>query len=523
MSNATINQHSGEIVASKDVAAPKDAAAVILLRANGEAHAPEIFWARRGAELNFLPGCYAFPGGGREASDFSTPILNAPDSETSAMICCAARELFEELGVMLAHGDLTPNKKEFASFVDDFHTGRLSFTELLERFNLHLDADDFTFAGRWVTPPFSPRRFDTWFFLVECPADQEPRSLSSEFEEGEWISATDALVRWQRAERLVAPPVLHALKTLAAGMTDDLVERFLSVPHAHREPARRIEFLSNFICFPLRTPTHPPATYTNCYIVGGRELVVIDPASPHEDEQAALAAMIDKLLAEGRGVREIILTHHHPDHIGGVAALQSHLAAHGRVSVAAHRLTAGALEGVIRVDRLIEDSEMLHLDGDWPLHLRAMHTPGHARGHLCFYEERTGALITGDNVVGFGSVLIDPREGDMRDYLESLRKLRALPHVSVLLGGHGPVVGTPYAKIDEYIAHRLERERSILAAVEMGASEPAEIVARVYTDVPSRTHQMAESAVISHLQKLETDGFVARGKDGRYIYTALAT
>lgn len=493
-----------------------------MLRADGEAHAPEIFWARRGAGLSFLPGFYAFPGGGREASDFSTPILNSPDSETAAMICCAARELFEELGVMLARGVNTSNKEQHASVVDDFHRGNLSFTELLERLNLRMDADDFTFVGRWVTPPFSPRRFDTWFFLVECPAGQEPRVLTSEFEAGEWISATDALACWQRAERLVAPPVLHALKTLAGGVTDDLARRFLSVPHAHREPVRRIEFLPNFICFPLRTPTHPPATYTNCYIIGAGELVVIDPASPDEEEQAALAALIDELLAGGCVVREIILTHHHPDHTGGVAALEAHLAAHGggRVSVAAHRLTAESLAGVIRVDRLIEDGEMLYLDGDLPFRLRAMHTPGHARGHLCFYEERTGALVTGDNVIGFGSVLIDPQEGNMRDYLESLQKLRALPHVSVLLGGHGPAVGTPYAKIDEYIAHRLERERSILAAVEMGAGEPAEIVARVYTDVPQRAHRMAERAVVAHLQKLEADNFVARTIDGRYVYAA---
>ena len=98
-----------------------------------------------------------------------------------------------------------------------------------------------------------------------------------------------------------------------------------------------------------------------------------------------------------------------------------------------------------------------------------MHTPGHARGHLCFHDERTGVLITGDNIVGVGSVLIDPPQGNMREYLDSLERMRSLPNLTVLFGGHGPAVATPYKKIDEYISHRLEREQKILDAVRAGA------------------------------------------------------
>ena len=103
---------------------------------------------------------------------------------------------------------------------------------------------------------------------------------------------------------------------------------------------------------------------------------------------------------------------------------------------------------------------MIALDGEPSINLRALFTPGHARGHLCFYDERTGALTIGDNVVGFGSVLIDPADGNMRDYLASLARMRALPNLSVLFGGHGPPIANPYEKIDEYIAHRLQRERA---------------------------------------------------------------
>src|SRR5437667_10837824 len=101
-----------------------------------------------------------------------------------------------------------------------------------------------------------------------------------------------------------------------------------------------------------------------------------------------------------------------------------------------------------------------------------------------------------------------PSGGNMRDYLESLERMRALQNLSVLFGGHGPAIANPYEKIDEYISHRLQREEVILAAVREGASTPKEIVARVYTDVSPKAHAMAERAVLAHLEKLEVDGLV---------------
>ena len=483
---------------------PKDAAVIILLRQNTNPNNPEVYWVKRSEKLAFLGGYYAFPGGQIDSPDAEVTVRNTPDLNTAAMVSGAARELFEETGVLVAHGGEQLTKGQRASLLDDLSSGRMSWPNLLKHYELHLDANDFTFAGRWVTPPFSPRRFDTWFFLVNCPPKQEPSIVSGEHLHGEWISAADALERWSNSDVTIVPPILHALKTLAGGLTSDLQQRFLSVAQAHGEPARRIEFRPNYICFPVRTPTRPPATHTNCYLIySSDEILIIDPGSPYDDEQQALNSCVDELLSEGRTAREIILTHLHPDHVGGVEALKEHL--RGSVSVAAHRETAEALTD-IKVDRLIEDNELVSLSGQPEISLRALHTPGHARGHLCFHDERRGVLLTGDNIVGLGSVLIDPPQGNMIDYLKSLERMRSVPGLTILFGGHGAAIASPYAKIDEYIAHRLDREAKILEAVKSGVTAPSDIVSAVYMDVSPKAHAMAERAVLAHLEKLQTEG-----------------
>lgn len=493
-------------MSERPLTTPKDAAAIILLRQDTDPANPEVFWVKRSDKLAFLGGFHAFPGGQIDASDSEVEVKNSPNPETSTMISGAARELFEELGVLAARGGETLTKGQRVSLLDDLESGRMSWPALLKHYELFLDANDFTYVGRWVTPPFNTRRFDTWFFLVKCPPKQEPNVIAGELTSGEWLTASEAYARWTRDQVVAVPPTLHALRTLAAGVAPDLVERFLSIEQARGIPERRITFRPNYLCFPVRTPTRPPATHTCCYIVhNSKEMLIFDPGSPYEDEQQALAECVDEMISEGRDVREIILTHLHPDHVGGVNALKSHLG--GGVPVGAHAQTAAALEN-IQVDHLIEDDEVITLEGEPQIRLRALHTPGHALGHLCFHDDARGVLMTGDNIVGVGSVLIDPPQGNMRDYLQSLERMRSLPGLSILLGGHGPAVAAPYQKIDEYISHRLEREQNILASVRAGAMTPKEIVEKVYTDVSPKAYAMAERAVLAHLEKLRDDGLI---------------
>lgn len=497
---------------AKTPVTPRDAAAMVLLR---DPEDPKVFWVKRARTLSFMARYHAFPGGQREAADAEIAIENvppSPDEMTAVMRVAAIREIFEETGVLIARGVERLSTERRLALRQELAADRISFKELLAAENLKLDAGLLTEIPRWVTPPALPRRYDTRFYAAWLPAGQETEIIPGELEEGEWLRPAEALQRWIDGECLVVTPITSALQALAVG-TADFADRLHSVPQSERDHSEsRIEMRYGIYLCALRTPTIPPATHTNCYLVGTDEMVVIDPGSPYPDQQERLDTVIELFLGQGRRVREILITHLHPDHIGGVM----HLAEKFNLPVAAHRQTAEAIKSDVRVDRFIEDNDLIELHEQatglsW--RLRAMWTPGHARGHLSFHEERTGSLITGDCVVGFGTVVIAPPEGNMIDYLASLRRYLELPRLTALMPGHGPVLADARAKIEEYIAHRQAREDMIVQAMAGGAQTAAQIVKAVYTDVPEAMHQLAELSVLAALEKLETEGRVARDGD----------
>lgn len=222
---------------------------------------------------------------------------------------------------------------------------------------------------------------------------------------------------------------------------------------------------------------------TNTYIFGSDDLAIIDPGP---DDDAHIAA-IEAGIAELGGTPAVILvTHSHLDHLPGAFSLQRRI----RVPIAAYAPILGVDIGLRHEQRLTI--------GGHPL--RVLYTPGHAADHLCFLLEDDRTLFSGDLIVGEGTVVLG-QDGDLDDYLRSLESL--LPHyLSLILPGHGPAITDPRERIEGYIAHRLEREREILAALAAEVDTRAELVEEIYAAIDPRLHPIAAQSVEAHLRKL---------------------
>ncbi|HUS67135.1 MAG TPA: MBL fold metallo-hydrolase [Kofleriaceae bacterium] len=432
-------------------------ACVMWRRAPSSPHPLEVYVARRSVSHPFLGGFWGFPGGRIEAADKSP-------------IAACAREVHEELGV-----------------------------------DLPLDPAAWREIVRFATPELAPVRFEARYYLVEAPAGCAPDpGVSRELERGLWITPEAAVAAHERGEWLVPTPVVITVAELARGTEGPALEERLAAASRADFAARGWPLAGGAWLAPVRTLTLPPATHTNAYIFGTRELVVVDPGSPFEDEQAALEGELARMEASGARLRAILLTHHHQDHSAGAAAL----AARTGAPVWAHAVTAQLLEGVVAVERTIADGEVIELAGEPARRLRAIFTPGHAPGHLCFLEEETGFAAVGDMVAGLGTILIDPSEGDMRQYLDSLAVLAAAAP-RALLPAHGPPIADPAGKIAEYVRHRLWREERVAAALPArGRATARDLVPEAYSDVVPALFGLAERSLIAHLVKLAGDGRV---------------
>lgn len=493
---------------------PRASAAVVPWRRDA-AGAIAVYWLRRGRALPFMGGWHAFPGGGLDRADAALPVHAAPQgirpgqrtpNEPGAdpyaldpdvppgLAACALRELWEETGLLLAvHADGRPAPAPPPP-------GTAPLAEHLGAAGLALDASRLRFAGRWLTPQLGPHRFDNRFFLAAWrPEDGEPGPIPPESDGGEWVRPAEALARWERAEVVTAPPILHLLARLAEEGPEVDDARLLDLADRDLGPMRRIEIVPGAILVPLRTATLPPATHTHAYLLGFGEAVLVDPGAGDAGEIARLLAVLAAARERlGRRVTEIWLTHHHADHVAGVAAVRAALG----VPVRAHPLTAErvAARGV-PVDGPLADGERRRLAGAPPLELEVLHTPGHARGHLAFRLLPSGAVVCGDLVSGLGTVVIDPPDGDMDAFLVSLERLeRAAP--PVLLPAHGAPLADGREALAAVRSHRLEREAEVLAAWRRGLREPAAIVREVYSGLAAHLAPLAARQVAAHLDRL---------------------
>jgi glyoxylase-like metal-dependent hydrolase (beta-lactamase superfamily II) len=242
---------------------------------------------------------------------------------------------------------------------------------------------------------------------------------------------------------------------------------------------------------------------TNTWIVGDAPALVIDPGL---DDRGHLS----EVARTAGSVGAIALTHDHPDHAPGALPLAS--------MTGARVYAAKPAEGPAEVIERIRDGERVSAGS---VSLGVVATPGHTADHVAFFDTRSGSLFTGDAVLGRGTSVIDPPEGDLAAYLRSLRRMRELGPRTIY-PGHGPVVLRALAKLDEYLDHRTMREEQILTALGDASRTPEELVAEIYADHPLELHGLAARSVLAHLLKLEVEGRAEkRAKAGVVRWSAI--
>ena len=470
-------------------------AAGVLWRRGAE---PEFFLARRVPRMRFFGNVFAFCGGRVDPADEAVGAALSPDEPRAGSLrSTLVRELIEELAI-----DIRTGRAADPGLCASLRADSASWTALCDPGSLAAVPDA---VLRLVTPDFYPRRFDVSFFLVEAAPGTEASLLASELDRGGWGRAAGWLDRWHQGEFLLAPPTVLKLRALAAhgpqewesalGQVQAAVEDPATVQEIRVDPAVRI--------LALRTPTLPPARHTNSCLVGQRNAWIVDPATPFPDEQARLAATLDAAMSEGMNLRGVLLTHHHGDHV----AAAEFVSARYDIPIHAHPRTAELLRDRVRVDREVIDGQSLdfiHADGA-PGELQAIFTPGHAEGHLCFLEPRYGGLIAGDMVSTLSSILIDPSDGDMGDYMRSLGRLGSL-EIRTVYPAHGPADSRGARLIRVHLEHREQRSDAVLRAVARGPIALAELTRVVWGDVPRPMLGYAQRSAVSILRLLEHEG-----------------
>ena len=536
----------------REPAPPRAAATVLLLR--DSAAGIEVLMTRRSATASFAPGAYVFPGGQIDAADEAAQRIAAQRSTQSGLqrtqAIAAIREAFEELGVLLAHhADGRPANAEDIAAMDRRNTAGSAFADQCAARGLTLDADRvFTFA-HWITDRDLPRRFDVPFLVARMPEGQEPAADESEQFEPCWVRPADALARHAAGSFFMIFPTVRTLQRMAAYATVDALltacagetPLWTSCPRAgllkgedarymeHESPfgelalvcpdgqvmhaldwqsERPVPLLKNVMRFTAPNPGAMTGPGTNSYIVGDAATgyIVIDPG-PDD------AGHIGRLWGATQGdIRMIVCTHSHADHSPGAAPLQA-LCKSGRPPILglASKPTARA-SARFTPERELADGERLVLsgitaEGEPIAHtLRVIHTPGHAANHLCLVLEEDGLLFSGDHILNGSTTVVDPPDGDMTAYLDSLDTLDAAcaaGGIDFILPAHGYVIGFARTAIGMLKAHRLKREARIAAAMQkLPEGTPEQWLPLAYDDVPERMWPVAARSLAAHVARI---------------------
>jgi glyoxylase-like metal-dependent hydrolase (beta-lactamase superfamily II)/8-oxo-dGTP pyrophosphatase MutT (NUDIX family) len=488
-----------------------EAASVLLARGPGS---PEVFIVRRAERLRAFGGFHAFPGGKVAPTD--EQLLSSDPMDVRRV--AAARELFEETGILVARhpdGSFPPTGPELDHLRRELMMEKLSFGDVLRRLGAALHPSDFAPVGAFITPPFSPLRFDTTFFVGYLPAGQQAAIWPGELDAGRWMTAAAMLEEWNRGECLIAPPALAILQALHGRAVDEAAVRLAPMFQARDiDSIPPIFYAPHVQMIPLRTLAVPPSTHTNAYLIGSGPVYLLDPGPSDPAEQRLLFDVLDVQHALGRRLTAVILSHQHPDHVSAATVTARRYG----VPIWAHPLTARALAGKVPVGRELHAGDRLDLGttthGNRPCMLEAIHTPGHASGHLAFYESHYRLLFVGDMVSTLSSVVIAPPEGDLAVYLDSLRRLRQYD-CRLLLPSHGGPSAQARHVLDECLAHRKQREQQLLAALAAGPRRVPELALELYRGLPAPLMRFAELQVLAGLLKLQRDGRAILGANGQ--------
>ena len=542
---------------ARTAAAVRPAATVLLLRdgPNGV----EVLMTRRSATASFAPGAYVFPGGGIDAADAQAhphARRRATQSDLHLTQAIAAiRESFEELGILLArhaNGQMA-NTADIAA-LDRQAPGENFAAQCVAR-GLTLAADEVFVLAHWITDRDLPRRFDVPFLVARMPDAQTPVADEKEQFEPVWVRPADALSRHEAGDFFIIFPTIRTLERLQHYATVDSVLAacaseqpwFTSCPRAgwlagqevrymeHEQPfgelaltcpdgqiAHHLDWQSDQPVLLLKnvqrlTAPNPGVMTgpgTNSYLVGDPDTgyAAIDPG-PADPEH------LDRLWrAAGGHIRYIVCTHSHPDHSPGAAPLQALCAQHGHtppVLGLSSQPTARA-HSSFTPDRELANGELLILQGHGTTHtLRVVHTPGHAANHLCLVLEEDGLLFSGDHVLNGSTTVIDPPDGNMADYLNSLDQLLAAcaqNRIEFILPAHGYVLGNLWDEAHDARAcithlknHRLKREAKILGVMQKHPNGSMDDwVQQAYDDVPPRLWPVAMRSLLAHVERIRS-------------------
>ena len=480
---------------NRAIPAPRPAATLVVLR--DAADDLEVLLTVRPQGMKFMGGAVVFPGGAVAEADRdprwdraatisgedAAALLGeaASPSEALGYFVCALREAREEVGFPAGATRVE------RSAADD----PAVFLERSLEAGAALPLDRLVPAGRWVTPLGSPVRFDARFFLVAAPEGWEPDPDPEEVVACYWASPAAALASLGAGESIMAPPTVEMLQRLQGHSSVDEALTSMSNETAQesgRLLSARLSPLVQVVLAP--NPGLMTGPGTNTYIVGADVSVVIDPAVESDE-------FLDAVLSSAGEVSQILITHRHEDHVGGAAALAARTGAPVRAF-------GSDSAGGAQVESLM-DGDVVSVSRAGTL--RVLHTPGHASDHLCFLFENVASLFAGDNILGEGTSVIVPPDGNMGDYLESLRRLRALELERIYPGHFRPLDGGDEI-IDGYIEHRAAREKAIAGAIRDGAVTLERIVSQAYSDTPDYLHGIAVHSTLAHLELLESKGEV---------------